>query len=47
VEDNPNGVPHAGSNTAHAVTEIYAVVALRPLYRTVMDGEGYGIALSE
>ena len=45
VEDNPDGVPHAGSNTAHAVAEIYAIVALRPLYRTVMDGKGYGITL--
>jgi|HubBroStandDraft_6_1064221.scaffolds.fasta_scaffold612692_1 hypothetical protein len=45
VKDDPDGMPHAGSNAAHAVAEIHAIVALRPLYRAVVDSEGNGISL--
>ena len=45
MEDNPGGVPPAGSNAAHAVAEINAIVALRPLYWPVMDREGHSITV--
>jgi hypothetical protein len=43
VEDNPDGVPHAGAHAAHAVAEIHAIVAPRSFYWTVMDCEGHSI----
>jgi hypothetical protein len=45
VENNPYGVPHAGSDATHAVAEIHTVVALRPSYRAVLDCEGHRITL--
>ena len=45
VEDDPDGVPHAGADAAHAVAEVHAVVALRALHWPVMDGEGHCITL--
>ena len=45
VEDNPDGVPHAGAEAAHAVAEVHAVVALRSLHWPVMDCEGHSITL--
>ena len=45
MKDYPDGVPHAGSNAAHTMAEIDAVIALRPLYGAVMDCEGHSITL--
>ena len=47
VEDDPDGVPHAGSNAAHAVAEIHAIAALRPHYWAVVDCEGHSISLTK
>jgi hypothetical protein len=45
VEDDSDGMPHAGAHAADAVAEVHAVIALRALYRPVMDREGHRIAL--
>jgi hypothetical protein len=45
VENNPDGVPHAGSDAAHTVAEGH--VAPRPLYWTVMDCKGRRVTLSQ
>ena len=45
VKNDAYRMPHTGANAAHAVAQVHAVVALRSLYRAVMDGKGYGIAL--
>jgi len=45
VEDDPHGVPHAGTDTTYAVAQVNAVIALRSLHRPVMDGEGHSITL--
>jgi hypothetical protein len=45
VEDNPDGVAHAGADAAHPMAEIHAVIALRTLHRPIVDSEGHGISL--
>src|SRR5580700_3693383 len=45
VEDDPDGVPHAGSNAAHAVAKIHAIVAPRSFHWAVMDCEGHSVTL--
>ena len=45
MKDNTHCVPHAGADAAYAVAQVHAVVALRSLYRAVMDSKRYGIAL--
>jgi hypothetical protein len=45
VEDDPDCVPHAGADAAYAVTQVHAVVALRPPHWPVMDCKGHSIAL--
>jgi hypothetical protein len=47
VENDSDGVPHAGADSAHAVAEVHAVVSLRSLHWPVMDGERHGIALPQ
>jgi hypothetical protein len=47
MEDNPDGVPHTGADTAHTVAEVHAVIALRSLHRPVMDCEGHSITLTK
>jgi hypothetical protein len=47
VEDDAEGVPHAGADAAHTVAEVDAIIALGPLYRPVMDREGHRIALQK
>ena len=47
VEDDPDGVPHAGSDTAYTVSEVHAVFALRALHWPMMDCEGHSITLQK
>ena len=47
MEDNPDGVPHAGADAAHAVAEVHAVIALRSLHWPVMDCKGHSITLPQ
>ena len=45
VEDETDGVPHAGPDTADTVAEVHAVTTLRTAHRPVMDGKGDRIPL--
>ena len=45
VEDEPEGMPHTGTDAAYPMAEVHTVAALRALHRPVMDREGYGITL--
>src|SRR5262245_65774848 len=47
VEDDPDGVTHAGADAAHTVTEVHAIVALRTLHWPVVHREGHRITLSK
>lgn len=47
MEDDAGRVTHSGADAADVVTEIDAVIAFRAPDRPVVDGEGYGIALTE
>lgn len=47
VEDDSDSMPPTRADTAHTVTQIDAIAALRTLNGPVMNGEGHGIALSE
>ena len=47
MEDNADGVAHARADAADAVAEVDPVVALRALYRPVVDGEGNRIKYLE
>ena len=44
VENDSDGVPHAGTDPAHAVAEVHPVVAVGPPHRPVMDCERRSIA---
>jgi hypothetical protein len=45
VEDDSHGVPMAGTQTAHAMTQIHSVCALAALHGAMTDREGHSIAL--
>lgn len=47
MKNDAERVPMAGANSAHAVTQVDAVVALRSLHRPIMDGEQNRIALPQ
>jgi hypothetical protein len=47
VENDPDGVPHAGPDAADAMAQVHAIAALRSLHRPVMDGERHGVALPQ
>src|ERR1700730_6918438 len=47
VENDPDGVSHAGADSAHAMAQVHSIAALRSLYRPVMDGECHGVALPQ
>ena len=47
MKDNADGVPHAGSQAAHTVAEIHAIVALRTLHWPVVNCKGHSIPLSK
>ena len=45
MEDDPDGMPHAGANAAHTVTKIDAIITLRALDGAVMNCECHSITL--
>src|ERR1700720_1044279 len=47
MEDDAHGMAPAGAETADAMAQVDAVVALRALNRAVVNGKGHGVALAE
>jgi len=47
VEDDPDRVPHAGADTAHAMAQVHTIVPLRTPHGAIVDREGNGIALAK
>src|ERR1700751_2697947 len=47
VEDDSDGVTHAGAHPAYAVPQIDTVISLGALHRPIVDGERNGGALAQ
>ena len=47
MENDANGMTVPGTDAADPMPQIDPIDSMRPLHRTVMDGESYGIALPQ